>query len=438
MKNIVVNSEQEEKAEPKDKRERVMELRRALQEPELEESLSLVAATMHVLTGKDRDGSSVGPTPTVEVLFEGVPTHALLDTGSPVTIVSLNFVLQALVKQRNESQTPTEWEQEVKARLSPPKLTLQNYGGGDLDIIRQRTANISRENYATVLMQKDDPLDLLLGTDLHASLGFLLLETGSNGRALDLLQNKEWEVSELSTAEQLKDSRKETTPESAISEETPQPAVVRLITAVWLPARHGKLVRTNASNFPEDSVALFEPTGDQLKKRGLTIEEAAMQPDNQQHITLIVRNNSLESVSLQEGEVLGYLQLVVLVPTSETVEQVYRTTLDGLVRSLHPTDLTVGDCSQDDNTYSERDRQLLDTIDWDALEVTEDEHQQLKGVLLKYADVFALAPTELGSTDFVYHTIDTSVQLRLAQFFWANLYKCCESGARPTRASAFI
>ena len=31
-----------------------------------------------------------------------------------------------------------------------------------------------------------------------------------------------------------------------------------------------------------------------------------------------------------------------------------------------------------------------------------------------------------------------SVQLRLAQFFWANLYKCCESGARPTRASAFI
>ena len=86
----------------------------------------------------------------------------------------------------------------VKARLSPPKLTLQNYGGGDLDIIRQMTANISRENYAcsaTVLVQKDAPLDLLLGTDLHASLGFLLLETGSDGRALDLLQDKTWEVS---------------------------------------------------------------------------------------------------------------------------------------------------------------------------------------------------------------------------------------------------
>ena len=55
------------------------------------------------------------------------------------------------------------------------------------------TANISRENYAcsaTVLVQKDAPLDLLLGADLHASLGFLLLETGSDGRALDLLQDK--------------------------------------------------------------------------------------------------------------------------------------------------------------------------------------------------------------------------------------------------------
>ena len=46
-----------------------------LQQAELEESLSQVAATMHVFTGKDRDGLSFGRTPTVEVLFEGVPTR---------------------------------------------------------------------------------------------------------------------------------------------------------------------------------------------------------------------------------------------------------------------------------------------------------------------------------------------------------------------------
>lgn len=101
-----------------------------------------------------------------------------------MTFVSLSFVLQALAYRRKEGQTPTEWKQEVKAPL-------QNYGGGDLNIIRQMTANLSKENYtcnAMVLAQKDAPLDLLLGT---ASLGFLLLETGSNGRTLDLLQDKE-------------------------------------------------------------------------------------------------------------------------------------------------------------------------------------------------------------------------------------------------------
>ena len=191
------------------------------------------------------------------------------------------------------------------------------------------------------------------------------------------------EISELNTAEQLKDCHKETTPESATSEQTSQPAVVRPITAVRLPARHGKLVRAHASNFPEDSVALFERTGDQLQKRGLTIEKATTQPDNQQHFTLIVQNNSLEPVSLQEIEVLGCLQLVNLVPTSEAVNKEYRTTLDALVGSLRPTDLTVGDCSQEDKAYSERDQQLLDTIDWDAPKVSEDEHQQLKCVLPK-------------------------------------------------------
>ena len=107
-----------------------------------------------------------------------------------------------------------------------------------------------------VLVQKDTPLDLLLGTDLHASLGFLLLETGTNGRALDMLQNKEWEVSELSTAKQV---NKETTPESAFSEETPPPAVVRLITAVRLPARHGKLVRAHTSNFQRIRLLCLNP-----------------------------------------------------------------------------------------------------------------------------------------------------------------------------------
>ena len=62
------------------------ELRRALEEAELDGSLSEVAATLHVLkTGESESRSPLGPTLTAEVLFEGLPVRAILDTGSSWT-----------------------------------------------------------------------------------------------------------------------------------------------------------------------------------------------------------------------------------------------------------------------------------------------------------------------------------------------------------------
>ena len=129
--------------------------------------------------------------------FEGAPVDALVDTGSPVTIVSLNFLLRTLAGKRPKGQTPAEWEKEVKARMEPPAITLRNYGGGELNIVRQMTVVIERGDHkcqAVVLIQKGAPLDLLLGTDLHSNLGFLLLKTGSSGMAVDLLQGEKWMI----------------------------------------------------------------------------------------------------------------------------------------------------------------------------------------------------------------------------------------------------
>ncbi len=42
---------------------------------------------------------------------------ALLDTGSPVSIVSLEFLLDVLAKRGLEGQSPEEWRQEVEKRL---------------------------------------------------------------------------------------------------------------------------------------------------------------------------------------------------------------------------------------------------------------------------------------------------------------------------------
>ena len=141
------------------KQERVMELWRALQEAEV--------ATVRVLkSANGKDGTSLGPTLPAEVELKGNPIKASLDARSPVTIVSMKFLLQALAKQKPKDQDPTEWAAAVKARLEPPALMLHNYGGDELKIVRQLSVAISREGHtctATVLVQKD----LLLGTDLQ-------------------------------------------------------------------------------------------------------------------------------------------------------------------------------------------------------------------------------------------------------------------------------
>ena len=55
---------------------------------------------MHGITPGDlMDSIQLGITPTATVELEGEPVDALLDTGSPVTVVSLDHLLQVWAKQ---------------------------------------------------------------------------------------------------------------------------------------------------------------------------------------------------------------------------------------------------------------------------------------------------------------------------------------------------
>ena len=147
-----------------------------------------------------QDPSVLGPTLTPEVILRRDPCEALLDTGSPVTIVSLEFLLQTWAHQKPIDQTTADWEAEVKARLTPPTLTLKNYGGDELTIIRQVTVEISQditpaESYSAGV--KEPPLYVLVGTDLKAALGFLLLQTGKDETATDQLKAGQWKVAQV-------------------------------------------------------------------------------------------------------------------------------------------------------------------------------------------------------------------------------------------------
>jgi hypothetical protein len=77
--------------------ETAAELHWKLKAAEVREAVSDVRATLHSLKpGQDPGGVKLGPTLQVQIRLEGESTTALLDTGSPVTIVSLEYLLQVL------------------------------------------------------------------------------------------------------------------------------------------------------------------------------------------------------------------------------------------------------------------------------------------------------------------------------------------------------
>ena len=53
-----------------------------------------------VATEPTIEDSHLGPSVTTKVYVNGVPTEALIDTGSPATVVSLEFVLDIFSKRR--------------------------------------------------------------------------------------------------------------------------------------------------------------------------------------------------------------------------------------------------------------------------------------------------------------------------------------------------
>jgi len=115
---------------------------------------------------------------------------ALVDTGSPATILSLDCVLNVLTENRPKEQTPAEWELAVKHRLKPPRITLHSYGGEGLGIVGQLSATLQsgpHSKTAIILVQKTAPEDLLLSIDLQPCLGFQLVQKRAEGPAVELL-----------------------------------------------------------------------------------------------------------------------------------------------------------------------------------------------------------------------------------------------------------
>ena len=368
---------------PQQKAARIAELRRQLQEAELEEAITTVEATMHGITPEALTrGTTMGPTPTARVWLEGKETEALLDTGSPVSIVSLQFLLGALALARKEDESLAAWRAKVQERLEPPTITLRNYSGGKLNIVREIQVCISRPGFpgvtTTVQVQHDAPTELLLGTDVLSGLGFVFLQTEQEGADIDLLEP---------LPKELGDRNQEV-------------GVVRLIGATTVPARHQKLLRAQMAGCEEALIALFEPDNSQLARMGLTMAEAIMEPDKDHCVTLIVENQSVEPTQLVEGQVLGKVYPALLQPLNEEG-------LDDAEPVVKRMTCTGPNAAVGSTPLENRGNCLLSTLQVDETDLSADQKRALETLLTEFSDVFALDPSELGSTNLVAHAINT-------------------------------
>ena len=415
----------------------------------LDSALNTITATMHGLTpANPKPGLKLGPTLTTEVEIEGVSVQALLDTGSPATIVSLNLILEVLASQRPKSQSPADWRAEVEKRLEPSMVALQNYGGDKLPLIRQIQVNLSKAGKqvdAIIQVQHDAPVGLLLGTDVLAQLGFAMLEPDPNGLITDLLLGQKWQNQLLQPGNGtlLEQVRTEVLPkepslpspahqpesvdnanDQAIvpdatltrpEEPVYQPAIVRLLQAVRLPARHKKLLKAKVEGSADGPCALFEPEPE--LRAELSMPEALVKPDSSCLVTLVMENSGFEPTRLKKGRILGQLHPASVLsdqePQPHPTEPLQGVEANPRLAYTYSQPLTA--TTSGNLPTSSRMQRLLEILHLDSSVLSTHEVKCLQDFIVQHEDVFALDNSELGTTDLVTHSIDTGDQPPIRQ-----------------------
>ena len=401
---------------------------------DVSEAVSHVMATMHGIQPSNGMPAKLGPTPTGDVFLDGTNIEALLDTGSPVSIVSLDFFLQVSAKNRPPSQSPEDWGKAVMERLQPTSVSLRSYGGEELSIVRQVRCLISCGEYSVesvLQVQKGAPVNLLLGTDLLPQLGFSLIQKKGSCvvDVLDVTAHKQTEnINNLeshtpqpgpeshATASQCSESdhRFRSTTKSSENSKTPS-AIVKLIQATRLPPRHSKLVRAGIERAEiETRVCLFEPTISSLSCKGLSIADAVVERCDDGEMVLVVTNQGAEAAHLEVGEVLGELQPVLLLDNfTEPTNNMIRENEEEENSPEAPKELVGRNTSMvstvvaEESKMEERMQQLIMALGLEQLAVKEAESEELKQMVKEFSRLFALDSSELGRTTATSHTINT-------------------------------
>ena len=327
-----------------ERRQRIEELRRELRDTELAEDVDKAIPAAHIVspTPGSRE-STLGPSVIVQLGVNGVLTDALVDTGSPATIVSLKFILQVLADSKDGQQTAEEWRKKTMERFSAPAVTLTSCGGERLNIVAQIPVVLSQGEQsvdAVVLVQKDARHSLLLVTDLQARLGFSLFSE-TNGRKVDLLRADKDGPDHMDQVEMPSALSEQTIPISTTmavdqsgqgyeedlksldkKNSSSRVGVVRLLQNVRVPPGYKKIIRARMEGELQHGLLLCTPCTDQP----VVMADSILEGGEGCCVNFIVENHSVEPARLKKGTILGEVAEVEEVVSDQTpVAQLHTT-----------------------------------------------------------------------------------------------------------------
>ena len=178
---------------------------------------------------------------------------------------------------------------------------------------------------------------------------------------------------------------------------TPHKVEVKLLKAVRVPGRHGKIVTGSviADWTSAERELLLDPS-EIVDDQKVTTTESLVNADHLERISVLVENHEFYPVTLEAGTTLGLLQPVKVMSTDE-LPQILHLDVDTVEDS---TAIQTCNCSL-------RARELLNQLDVEWGNVNDVEAGSLKAVIEEFSDVFALDPKEVGHTESVQHKINT-------------------------------
>ena len=130
------------------------------------------------------------------------------------------------------------------------------------------------------------------------------------------------------------------------------------------------------------------------------MEEVVVDPDLDHHVCVLIQNGKGYPVKLKKGSVLG---------TVSTVKEVNQETVEGGIPEsvAEPSNCVASIQAVASSQPTEREKQLLRTLHINQESLTKEESTQLEALILEYADVFAVDPSDLSTTDQITHSIET-------------------------------